>query len=53
MIAAKDTTERPSKEPPLQITKLPKGTQIISLTLSLNGQRLLFTTLSTAVMRMN
>lgn len=47
VIAAKDTTEGSSKEPPLQITKLPKGTQIDSLTLSPDGQRLLFTTLST------
>ncbi|MCS7033950.1 MAG: hypothetical protein NZ561_08135, partial [Phycisphaerae bacterium] len=46
-IAAKDVTEGSSKEPPLQLTSLPKGTQIDTLTVSPDGQRLLFTILST------
>jgi len=44
-IAAKDTSEGSSKEPPVQMTRMPKGTQIDTLTVSPDGSRLLFTTL--------
>jgi hypothetical protein len=47
-IAAKDVTEGASNEPPTQITQLPRGTQIDSLTLSPDGSRLLFTILGGA-----
>jgi len=44
-IAAKDTSESSSNEPPVQMTRLPKGTQIDSMTIAPDGSRLLFTTL--------
>jgi TolB protein len=44
-IAMKDVTEGPKKEPPQQITKLPRGTQIDTLAVSPDGSRLLFTVL--------
>lgn len=44
-LAMKDVTEGPQKEPPQQITKLPRGTQIDTLTISPDGTRLLFTVL--------
>jgi len=42
-LGMKDVTEGAKKEPPLQITKLPRGTQIDTLTVSPDGTRLLFT----------
>jgi hypothetical protein len=42
-IAMKDVSEGAKKEPPLQITKLPRGTQIDTLAVSPDGSRLLFT----------
>jgi hypothetical protein len=42
-IAMKDVTEGAKKEPPLQITKLPRGTQIDTIAASPDGSRLLFT----------
>src|SRR4029453_13338554 len=42
-IAMKDVTEGAKKEPPLQITKLPRGTQIDTIAASPDGTRLLCT----------
>jgi hypothetical protein len=42
-LAMKDVTEGAKKEPPLQITKLPRGTQIDTLAASPDGTRMLFT----------
>jgi Tol biopolymer transport system component len=42
-LAMKDVTEGAKKEPPLQITKLPRGTQIDTIAASPDGTRLLFT----------
>jgi Tol biopolymer transport system component len=43
VIAMKDVTEGAKKEPPLQITKLQRGTQIDTIAASPDGTRLLFT----------
>jgi dipeptidyl aminopeptidase/acylaminoacyl peptidase len=45
-LAMKDVTEGPQAEPPVQITDLPKGTVIDTVTISPDGQWLLFTTLT-------
>jgi Tol biopolymer transport system component len=42
-LAMKDVTEGAKTEPPLQITKLPRGTQIDTIAASPDGTRLLFT----------
>jgi Tol biopolymer transport system component len=42
-IAWKDVTEGAQKEPPLQVTRLPRGTQIDTIALSPDGTRMLFT----------
>jgi Tol biopolymer transport system component len=39
-------TEGPDREPPVQISKLPRGTQIDTIALSPNGAQILFTILS-------
>jgi hypothetical protein len=44
-LAMKDVTEGARKEPPLQVTKLPRGTQIDTLSVSPDGSKLLFTAL--------
>lgn len=44
-LAMKDVTEGAKREPPLQITKLPRGTQIDTIAASPDGARLLFTVL--------
>lgn len=44
-LAMKDVTEGAKREPPIQITKLPRGTQIDTLSVSPDGSKLLFTTL--------
>ena len=45
-LAMKDVLEGRQKEPPVQITRLQRGTQIDTLTVSPDGSRLLFTTIS-------
>ena len=44
-LAMKDVGEGAKKDPPLQITKLPRGTQIDTLAVAPDGTRLLFTVL--------
>lgn len=44
-IAMKDVTEGTQKDPPLQVTRLPRGTQIDTIAISPDGSRLLFTVL--------
>jgi TolB protein len=44
-LAMKDVTEGGHKEPPVQITRLPHGTQIDTLAVAPDGSRLLFTIL--------
>ncbi len=41
-LAMKDVTEGPDKPSPQQLTQLPKGTQIDSITVSPDGRRILF-----------
>lgn len=44
-VAFKDVSEAASREPPVQVTQLPRGTQLDTLTVSPDGGRLLFTIL--------
>lgn len=44
-VAAKDVSEPAATEPPVQVTQLPRGTQVDTLAVSPDGGRLLFTTL--------
>lgn len=46
-VAAKDTTETSTPDPVVQVTRLPRGSQVDTLTLSPDGSKLLFTILAT------
>ena len=45
-LAMKDVTEGPTAEPPVQLISVPRGSAVDSLTVSPDGQWLVFTTLS-------
>ena len=45
-VSFKDVSEATSRQPPVQVTQLPRGTQVDTLTLSPDGARLLFVILN-------